>query len=271
MKRPFRRTVRGAVAVVLACAGAVVSAPDASAAPTVPEASAGCSVDSAAQGVAGAPVAAPVSVPRADGRVDQFQAFHDATASQGLPFVWHRAQTVAGGAYGPWQRVSAGTVGPKATFITGIENAAGGLELFWLDHGGFCHSVQDAAGGAWSEPEGFGLQPAPYHGFLTLFKRSNGTLVAIASSNLYDRSMESRTQLSVDGFWGPVSSMGKVPEVDVGLSQPTSVTELPDRRLVVTADEWNRGDRYWQTYETAPNDGYPHGWWSGEWQLSTAP
>ncbi|WP_116209607.1 hypothetical protein [Streptomyces olivoreticuli] len=227
----------------------------------------GCSMDYGVQGVASVPLGSPLSVPRADGRVDQFQMFLDATATQGLSFVWHRAQDEPGGAYGEWERVSAGTVGPKADYVNAIENAAGGLELFWLDHGGFCHSVQGPEGGEWSTPEGFGLHPAPYHGFLTLFKRSNGTLIAMASSTLWDRSMESRTQLSSDGVWKPAESMGKVPEASVGLSQPNTVTELADKRLKVTAHEWNRSDRTWQTTEVAPNDGFPSGWWSGRWQL----
>ncbi len=227
-------------------------------------------MDLGAQGNATGASGSPVSVPRADGRVDQFQVFHDSTATRGLPFVWHRAQSAPGGSYGAWERVSAGTVGPKAGFVTAVENAAGGLEVFWLDHGGFCHSVQGPAGGQWSTPEDFGLQPSPYHGFLALFKRSNGTLIAMASSGKPDRSMESRTQLSSDGVWRPAVAMGKVPETDVGLGQPSTITELPDRRLKVTAREWNR-DRYWQTTEVAPNDGIPSGWWSSEWQLCATP
>ncbi|WP_449475174.1 hypothetical protein [Streptomyces abikoensis] len=241
------------------------------AAPAAPAAPAGtteggCSLDTGARGVPDAPSGSPVSVPRADGRVDQFQVFYDSTATQGLPFVWHRAQAEPGADYGAWERVSAGTVGPKASFVTAVENAAGGLEVFWLDHGGFCHSVQGATGGAWSAPEDFGLHPSPYHGFLVLFTRSNGTLIAMASSGRYDRSMESRTQLSADGVWRPVVPMGKVPDDFAGLGAPSTVTELPDRRLKVTAREWNR-DRYWQITEAAPDDGEPRGRWPAQWQL----
>ncbi|MFF7026039.1 hypothetical protein ACFY97_34115 [Streptomyces klenkii] len=272
MGRAFRRATRVAAALAIACAGAFAAAPAAPAAQSAGSAVAagGCSMDTAAQGVAGAPSGSPVSVPRADGRVDQFQVFYDSTASQGLPFVWHRAQAAPGGSYGAWERVSAGTVGPKASFVTAIENAAGGLELFWLDHGGFCHTVQGPAGGAWSAPEGFGLQPSPYHGFLVLFKRSNGTLIAMASSGKPDRSMESRTQLSSDGVWLPPAHMGKVTEASVGLSQPDTVTELGDGRLKVTAREWNR-DRYWQITEEAPDTGVPRGWWPAQWQLCATP
>ncbi|MFF7726619.1 hypothetical protein [Streptomyces sp. NPDC008001] len=265
MGRAFRRVTRAAVALAVACAGALAAAPAAPAAQAAATVGA-CSMDTAAQGIATAPSGGPVEVPRADGRTDQFQVFYDATATQGLPFVWHRGQNAPGGPYGAWERVSSGTVGPKASFVTATENAAGGLEVFWLDHGGFCHSVQGAAGGPWSAPEDFGLQPSPYHGFLVLFKRSNGTLIAMASSGKPDRSMESRTQLSSDGVWRPVAAMGKVPEDIVGLGQPSTVTELPDRRLKVTAREWNR-DRYWQITEAAPDDGMPRGWWPAQWQL----
>ncbi|MGK5549769.1 hypothetical protein ACSNOH_34365 [Streptomyces sp. URMC 127] len=272
MGRAFRRVTRAAVALALACAGALAAAPAAPAASAAPAAvtEGGCSLDTGARGVLGAPSGSPVSVPRADGRVDQFQVFYDSTATQGLPFVWHRAQDAPGGAYGAWERVSAGTVGPKASFVTAVENAAGGLEVFWLDHGGFCHSVQGPSGGAWSAPEDFGLQPSPYHGFLVLFTRSNGTLTAMASSGRYDRSMESRTQLSSDGVWRPVAAMGKVPDEFAGLGAPSTVTELPDRRLKVTAREWNR-DRYWQITEAAPDDGEPRGWWPAQWQLCATP
>ncbi|MBT2382911.1 hypothetical protein [Streptomyces sp. ISL-11] len=272
MGRSIRRGAGGAVAMALACAVALVAAPAAPAAPvTRAGTAAGCSMDDQAQGLPGRASGTPVQVPRRDGRVDQFQAFHDTTGRSGLPFVWHRSQREPGGAYGDWERVSAGTVGPKAVFITGIENAAGGLELFWLDHGGFCHTAQGPDGGAWSAPEGFGLQPAPYHGFLTLFKRSNGTLVAMASSTLWDRSMESRTQLSSDGVWQRATGMGKVPESGVGLSAPGTVTELPDRRLKVTAHEWNADSRYWQLTEVVPNDGRPSGWWGARWERCATP
>ncbi|QLE75201.1 exo-alpha-sialidase [Streptomyces rectiverticillatus] len=271
MGRAFRSVTRAAVALAVACAGALVAAPAAPAAQTAPAVSGGCSMDLGAQGDATGASGSPVSVPRADGRVDQFQVFYDSSATQGLPFVWHRAQSAPGGSYGAWERVSAGTVGPKASFVTAVENAAGGLEVFWLDHGGFCHSVQGPAGGQWSTPENFGLRPSPYHGFLTLFKRSNGTLIAMASSSgKPDRSMESRTQLSSDGVWRPAEAMGKVPATDAGLGQPSTVTELPDRRLKVTAREWNR-DRYWQITEAAPNDGIPSGWWPSQWQLCATP
>ncbi len=265
MGRAFRRVTRAAAALAIACVGTFAAAPAAPAAQSAVTAGA-CSVDTAARGIATAPSGSPVSVPRADGRVDQFQVFYDSTATQGLPFVWHRAQAAPGGSYGAWERVSAGTVGPKASFVTAVENAAGGLEVFWLDHGGFCHSVQGPAGGPWSAPEDFGLRPSPYHGFLVLFKRSNGTLIAMASSGKPDRSMESRTQLSSDGVWRPADSLGKVPDELVGLSQPDTVTELADHRLKVTAREWNR-DRYWQITEVAPNDGLPSGWWPAQWQL----
>ncbi|MEV5379822.1 hypothetical protein AB0L26_28240 [Streptomyces nondiastaticus] len=276
MGRAFRRVTRAAAALALACAGTFAAASAAPAAPSAVTAApravtaGGCSMDTAARGVATAAAGSPVSVPRADGRVDQFQVFYDSSATQGLPFVWHRAQAAPGGSYGDWERVSAGTVGPKASFVTAVENAAGGLEVFWLDHGGFCHSVQGPAGGAWSAPEDFGLQPSPYHGFLVLFKRSNGTLIAMASSSKPDRSMESRTQLSSDGVWRPAAAMGKVPDPYAGLSQPATVTELPDRRLKVTAREWNR-DRYWQITEAAPDDGVPSGWWPEQWQLCATP
>ncbi|MGK5733613.1 hypothetical protein [Streptomyces sp. URMC 124] len=275
MGRAFRSVTRAAVALAVACAGALVAAPAAPAASAAPgqqaaAVSGGCSTDPGAQGIATSTATGPLSVPRADGRTDQFQVFYDSSATQGLPFVWHRAQSAPGGPYGPWERVSAGTVGPKASFVTAVENAAGGLEAFWLDHGGFCHSVQGPAGGAWSAPEGFGLQPYPYHGFLVLFKRSNGTLIAMASSGKPDRSMESRTQLSSDGIWRPADAMGKVPETGIGLSQPETVTELPDGRLKVTAREWNR-DRYWQITEVAPDNGIPGGWWPAQWQLCTTP
>ncbi|MFC5148346.1 hypothetical protein [Streptomyces aureoversilis] len=269
MGRAFRSVTRAAVALAVACAGALVAAPAAPAAPVARTAAAvpgGCSVDLGAQGNATGASGSPVSVPRADGRVDQFQVFHDSTATQGLPFVWHRAQVAPGGPYGAWERVGPGTVGPKASFVTAVENAAGGLEVFWLDHGGFCRSVQGPAGGQWSTPENFGLQPSPYHGFLALFKRSNGTLIAMASSGKPDRSMESRTQPSSEGVWRPAAAMGKVPETDVGLGQPSTVTELPDRRLKVTAREWNR-DRYWQIAEVAPDDGISGGRWPSQWQL----
>ncbi|MDT0448417.1 hypothetical protein [Streptomyces hesseae] len=266
MGRSLTGSLRAVVALALACAGALTVAPPAPAAPPGPRAAAtsGCAMDNGARGVAAGASGDPVSVTRSDGRVDQFQAFYDSTATQGLPFVWHRAQSEPGGAYGAWERVSAGTVGPKASFLTATENAAGGLELFWLDHGGFCHSVQGPDGGAWSAPEGFGLAPFPYHGFLVLFTRADGTLVAMASSRSTQSSMESRTQSPDDGIWQPPAPMGKVPETDVGLSQPSTVTELPDKRLKVTAREWNR-DRYWQITENAPGGGAPH--WPDRWQL----
>ncbi|MFD0381925.1 hypothetical protein ACFQ2B_04360 [Streptomyces stramineus] len=154
MARSFRRTVRGALVLVLACAGAAVAAPPAPAAAAV-----GCGTDEGARGVVGAPSGDAVSVSRADGRTDQFQVFHDPTATRGLPFVWHRAQTVPGGPYGDWRRVSAGTVGPKAAFITAVGNARGGLELFWLDHGGFCHAVQGRRAARGPRPRASGCVP----------------------------------------------------------------------------------------------------------------
>ncbi|WP_086567524.1 hypothetical protein [Streptomyces alboverticillatus] len=42
--------------------------------------------------------------------------------------------------------------------------------------------------------------------------------------------------------------LGTVPDPNVGLSQPSSVTQLPDGRLRLVVREWNR-DRFWQITE----------------------
>ncbi|MFI9306921.1 hypothetical protein [Streptomyces triculaminicus] len=96
--------VRGGVVLALVGGGAVavpsaaVAAPAAakSAAPVTGAAGA-CRTDGGAKGQAGRPVAESlVSVDRADGRIAQFQLFYDATATGGLPFVWHREQDAPG-------------------------------------------------------------------------------------------------------------------------------------------------------------------------------
>ncbi|WP_406341053.1 hypothetical protein [Streptomyces sp. NBC_00648] len=251
--------VGGTASASAATISAAASAATTSAAHATP-AVAACTLDTAAHGLAGSPVAGSLlSVPRADGRVDEFQLFYDSTATGGLPFVWHRGQSTPGGAYGPWTRVSAATVGPKAPYVTAAENTQGRIELLFATYGQFCHVVEVDRHG-WTAPEPFGLAPGPYMGGVVLFKERDGSLDAFASTTAAGRSMEVRTQRSPSPEWGPAQSMGKVPDLNVGLSRPSTVTELPDGRLHVTVREWNR-DRYWQNTQLAA-----HGTW-GAWEL----
>ncbi|MET8754732.1 hypothetical protein ABZW32_32255 [Streptomyces sp. NPDC004667] len=223
-----------------------------------------CSTDTRATGLASSPVADTlVSVARADGRIAQLQLFYDATATGGLPFVWHREQNAPGGAYGGWQRVGAATVGPKSYAMTAIENSAGRLELLFSTYGSFCHSVEVGGGaGGWSTPDNFGLAPTPYHGGVVLFKEQDGSIDAFASGAYGGGSMEWRHQQNAGAGWGPKQSMGLVPDPGVGLSQPSTVEQLPDGRLHVAAREWNR-DRTWEIRQSAPGAGW------GPWQLTT--
>ncbi|MFF3975954.1 neocarzinostatin apoprotein domain-containing protein [Streptomyces sp. NPDC001828] len=220
-----------------------------------------CSTDTGAKGLASSPVSdSLVSVDRTDGRIAQFQLFYDSTATRGLPFVWHREQVTPGGTYGAWQRVSAATVGPKSYYITAMENSAGAIELLFSTYGTFCHSVETAGPGGWSEPDAFGLAPTPYHGGVVLFKERDGSIDAFASGSRNGSTMELRHQQNAASGWGPVLSTGLVPGQDVGLSQPSTVEQLPDGRLHLTAREWNR-DRMWEVYQTLPGGGW------GPWQL----
>ncbi|GGR33048.1 hypothetical protein [Streptomyces netropsis] len=242
-RRLLRNVLHSVIAMLFACTGSVLISPAAHAA-------AACAGDSNAQGLASRPASGSlVSVTRADGRVEQFQQFYDNSSMSGLPFVWHRAQDVAGGSYGDWERVSAVPAGPKLYQVVAAENSIGGLEAFIPSYGRFCHTVLPEPDGQWGPAEDFGLQPAPYHGGIVLFKERDGRLHAFASSGSPYTSMDVRSQYSSsDGHWADVRWMGKVPEADVGLSSPTSVTQLADGRLHIVAREWNR-DRYWQTTE----------------------
>ncbi|MGW2813623.1 neocarzinostatin apoprotein domain-containing protein [Streptomyces sp. NPDC001415] len=197
---------------------------------------------------------------RADGRIAQFQLFYDTTATRGLPFVWHREQDMPGGAYGAWQRVSAATVGPKSYYITAMENSAGDLELLFSTYGTFCHAVENDSAVGWSSPDAFGLAPTPYHGGVVLFKERDGSIDAFASGSSTGSTMQVRHQQNAESGWGPVLSMGLVPGQDVGLSQPSTVEQLPDGRLHLTVREWNR-DRMWEIYQSLPGGGW------GPWQL----
>lgn len=249
--------VRGAVALALACTGAAAVPAVASAAP----AGAGCGMDTGARGLASTPVPGSlVSVDRADGRIAQFQLFYDTTATGQLPFVWHREQDEPGGAYGAWQRVSDATVGPKSYAITAVENAAGNLELLFSTYGSFCHAVENDSEDGWSTPDAFGLSPAPYHGGAVLFKERDGSIDAFASGARTGVAMQLRHEQDADAGWGAVQDMGKVPDPNVGLGQPTTVEQLPDGRIHLAAREWNR-DRTWEVYQTAPGGGW------GPWQL----
>ncbi|MEV6671002.1 neocarzinostatin apoprotein domain-containing protein [Streptomyces sp. NPDC051162] len=259
--RRIEALTRGAVALALACAGAV--AVPAAASTPAPAASSGpgCATDTGAKGLASDPVAGSlVSVDRADGRIAQFQLFHDATATRGLPFAWHREQSAPGGAYGPWQRVGPTTVGPKNYAVAAIENSAGGLELLLPAFGAYCHVVEDGSEGGWSDPEPFGLRPAPYHGGVVLFKERDGSIDAFAAGPENGDVMELRRQRTADDGWGPVRSTGRLPDPNAGLGEPGTVEQLPDGRLHLTAREWNR-DRTWEVHQSAPGGGWD------AWQL----
>ncbi|MFI9308951.1 hypothetical protein [Streptomyces triculaminicus] len=240
-RRPLQALLYSLFALVVACGGALAGAPAARAA-------AACAPNTASQGRASVPSGDPVPVRRADGRVDEFRLFYeDPTPSVYLPFVWHRAQDEPGGPYGAWERVSATPVGPKYYQITAAEDAAGRIEVFFQSSGPFCHVVEGEHEGEWSPAEWFGLNPGPYHGGIVLFKERDGRLDAFASA--YDGdSMRMRDQDPVTGQWGPVRGLGTVPDPNVGLSHPSSVTQLPDGRLRLVVREWNR-DRFWQITE----------------------
>ncbi|MEV0263754.1 hypothetical protein AB0I49_20770 [Streptomyces sp. NPDC050617] len=215
---------------------------------------AACRPNTEAAGLASRPLdGSLVSVPRRDGRVEQFQYFADDSVTQGLPwFLWHRAQDEPGGAYGDWERVSAVPIGPKISYASAAEDADGRLEAFFPSYGVFCHTAQAAPDAEdWSPAADFGLNPAPYHGGVVLFATRDGRLHAFASSAAGTSSMNVRSQGGPSGAWGPVRSMGKVPDANVGLGAPGSLTELADGRLRVGAREWNR-DRTWQTTELTP-------------------
>ncbi|MGW2792713.1 hypothetical protein ACWC9H_22675 [Streptomyces sp. NPDC001251] len=264
---------RSLVAAAIACAGVAAVPAAAQAAPAGTAAAAAstaattsaCGTDTGAKGLASSPVSdSLVSVVRTDGRIAQFQLFYDSTATRGLPFVWHREQLAPGGAYGAWQRVSAATVGPKSYYVTAMENSAGAIELLFATYGTFCHSVENGSAGGWSEPDAFGLAPTPYHGGVVLFKERDGSIDAFASGSRNGSTMELRHQQNAASGWGPVQSTGTVPGQDVGLSQPSTVEQLPDGRLHLTAREWNR-DRTWEIYQTSPGGGW------GPWQLVSPP
>lgn len=257
-KSPLRSALCGVIAMSFAFAGAVVAAPAA-------HASGACAPDTNARGLASRPVEGSlVSVPRADGRVEQFQYFVDSSAGVSLPwFLWHRMQDEPGGDYGDWQRVSAVPIGPKISYVTAAESSDGRLEAFFPNYGVFCHTAQRTPDGDWSAPEDFGLNPSPYHGGVTFFREHDGSLDAFASSSRADSSMDVRSLRASSDTWGPVRSLGKVPDPNVGLSSPDTVTELPDGRLGLVVREWNR-DRYWHITQLTPQ-----GAW-GSWQLPAA-
>ncbi|CAM5246959.1 hypothetical protein GCM10010329_53510 [Streptomyces spiroverticillatus] len=272
-KHTWRGALRGAITLTLALTGALALTPAAGAAPSAATTTttATCASDPLAQGQRGGAAGDLVSVPRADGRVEQFQTFYDPTSMSGLPFVWQRSQSAPGAAYGTWVRVGASTVGPKLYGVTGIENAAGGIELLWSTYGTFCHSARPASASGWTAATGFGLQPAAYHGGVTLHRRPDGTVLAISSSNAAGRAAESRALYASDaaaGTWQPVAPAGTVPEAGVGLGQPEVIGETPDHRIKVKAREWNR-DRYWTLTESAPDTGVPSGGWNAQWTLCT--
>ncbi|QCX74438.1 hypothetical protein C9F11_03675 [Streptomyces sp. YIM 121038] len=250
------RTLLAVAALLLGALGGGLAAPSPARAAT-----AACPTDDRAQGLASTPVPdSLVSVPRSDGRVAQFQQFYDTTATARLPFVWHREQEAPGGRFGPWERVSAATVGPKSYYVTAVENGDGRLELLFSAYGTFCHSAQRPGDHAWTAPEPFGLAPMPYHGGVVLFTERDGSIDAFASARPSGGSLELRRRPSPGDVWGPVESLGPLPEPNVGLSHPDRVTQLADDRLNVSVREWNR-DRHWQITQTAPG-----GPW-GPWQL----
>lgn len=164
---------RGALVVVLACAGVAVGPVAARAAGPVP---AVCGADAGAKGLPSRAVPESlVSVDRTDGRISQVQLFYDATATGGLPFVWQREQEAPDAAYGPWRRVSAVPVrempvgevpvgkapaGARHRTLGAVENAAGALEVRFAGRGAFCRTVQEGgAGSGWSVPAVGRIQP----------------------------------------------------------------------------------------------------------------
>ncbi|MBT2450206.1 hypothetical protein J7F03_24640 [Streptomyces sp. ISL-43] len=150
---------RGAVTLLLACAGVAVGPVAARGAG--PD-SVACGVDAGARGLAsGAVPGSLVSVDRGDGRISQVQLFSDATAPEGLNFAWHREQDAPDSAYGPWRRVSATAVGPGNASMSAVENAAGALEVLFTAGGSFCHTVHSGGAGVWSTPSKTGREPAP--------------------------------------------------------------------------------------------------------------
>ncbi|MET9297217.1 hypothetical protein [Streptomyces sp. NPDC003077] len=254
---PIRIALYGVIVIVLAWAGTVILGPTA-------QAAGACRPDNGARGSADRPVPETlVTTPRADGRVAQFQNFVDDSATTSLSsFLWHREQREPGGPYGDWERVSSVPLGPKNYLATAVENADGRLEAFLPSYGIFCHTVQgpDEDEAQWSTPVDFGLDPAPYHGGVVLFRESDGSLDAFASRNGDGQSMDVRVQRDPEEGWGPVRSLGGLPESGVGLGQPSTITELPGGRLRLIVREWNR-DRYWETVR-----GGREGPWNG-WRL----
>ncbi|RKT02371.1 hypothetical protein BX286_0271 [Streptomyces sp. 3211.6] len=119
----------------------------------------------------------------------------------------------------------------------------------------------DGGAAGWTAPDGFGLAPTPYHGGVVLFKEQDGSIDAFASGAYGAGSMELRHQQNAGAGWGPRESMGQVPDAGVGLSQPSTVEQLPDGRLHVAAREWNR-DRVWEIGQSAPGGNW------GPWQLA---
>ncbi|MFT2016698.1 hypothetical protein ACMA1D_12755 [Streptomyces sp. 796.1] len=252
-----RRAWGGVLALLLATAGVAAAPPSHATAgerhTTGTPAVAACAPDTEAQGVAsfGEP-SSLVSVPRKDGRVEQFQYFTDDTAQHRMHFVWHRTQDEAGGEYGPWRRVSAVPVGPKVTsYVNAAEGADGRIEAFFPSYGIQCHTAQVAVDGTWSAPEDFDLNPPPYWGGVAVFADRAGRLHAFASTNHYDTSMYTRAQ-DASGAWQARQSMGRVPNEFSGLSQPSRVSELPDGRIRVVAHEWNADSLYWQITQRTP-------------------
>ena len=188
---------------------------------------------------------APVAGHDLDGRLEVFVVSSDGN-------LWHLAQNVVNGGWGPWQAVVGNNPGISAPPRVGY-NQDGRMEVYGMQSGGILwHVWQKTANGPWSDGGSLGAPSGGIIGGVTVGNNLDGRLEIFGVGS--DHQLHHVWQTAPNNGWSGWASLG-APGPGIQIGDPRVVRNADGRlEVFLLAGDQN----IWHIWQTAPNNG-----WSG--------
>jgi hypothetical protein len=155
--------------------------------------------------------------------------------------VWYRAQSLPGGPYGAWTRISDQPVNNRYPFVTPIEDTDGRVEAFFDVYAGPTYRLfQTSPGGAFTG-EAFSLPSPAWWGGPALVALADGRYGYIQTTAHvvgHEIGVWYVAQTAPSGPWGAWEYLGTGP-FTAGVTYPTATLAPTDGTVHITATMWS--------------------------------